>query len=94
MFTIAVQALVVVGGYNHDNAWGLTSVVTYVPGSTAWTPLASLPQEWFPSSSFLSGLTQASASIMGGRLRVFGGKTGGGAGYKSEVIIYSHCQES
>ena len=89
MFTIAVQALVVVGGYNHDNDEGLTSVVTLLPGSTAWAHLASLPQELLTSSR---GLFQASASIMGGRLRVFGGRTQG-VGFRSEVIIYSHCQE-
>ena len=71
----------VAGGYN-DVDGRLSSVVTLLPGvDSDWTPLASLPQ----------GLDLASASMMGGRLRVLGGYTGDG--YTSEVIIYSHCQE-
>ena len=71
----------VVGGYN-DVDGRLSSVVTLLPGlDSAWTDLASLPQ----------GLYLASASIMGGRLRVLGGYNTQD-GYTSEVIIYSHCQ--
>ena len=80
-FTIPAQALVVVGGYNQVDGYGLSSVVTLLPGlDSDWTHLAPLPQ----------GLDGASASIMGGRLRVLGGYNGGG--YTSEVIIYSHRQ--
>ena len=69
----------VVGGYN-DVDGRLSSVVTLLPGSANWTDLAPLPQ----------GLSYASASIMGGRLRELGGYTGDD--YTSEVIIYSHRQ--
>ena len=82
-FTIPAQALVVVGGYgriSEDSGYCLSSVLTLLPGSN-WTDLAPLPQ----------GLLYASASIMGGRLRVFGGHNEGG--FTSEVIIYSHCQD-
>ena len=71
----------VVGGYNDVDGY-LSSVVTLLPGSANWTDLAPLPQ----------GLSYASASIMGGRLRVLGGFNTQD-GYTSEVIIYSHCQK-
>ena len=65
------QAFVVAGGD------GLSSVVTLLPGATAWTPLASLPRR----------LSSARASIVaGGRLRVVGGIS---SSFRSEVIIAS-----
>ena len=58
---IHFQAFVVAGGR------GLSSVVTLLPGATAWTPLASLPRGYY----------EARASIVaGGRMRVVGGLTG------------------
>ena len=36
------QAFVVAGG--HDGTYALSSVVTLLPGATAWTNLASLPR--------------------------------------------------
>ena len=62
------QAFVVAGGNGSNYFFGsnnlLSSVVTLLPGATAWTPLASLPR----------GLSLARASIFaGGRLRVVGG---------------------
>ena len=55
------QAFVVAGG---SGGSGPSSVLTLLPGATAWTPLASLPR----------GLAYARASIVaGGRLRVVGG---------------------
>ena len=67
------QAFVVAGGD------GLSSVVTLLPGATAWTPLASLPR----------GLIYARASIVaGGRLRVVSGKDDSSS-HTSEVIFAS-----
>ena len=69
------QAFVVAGGW--DGFDYLSSVVTLLPGATAWTPLASLPR----------GLWGARASIVtGGRLRVVGGSS---SSYRSEVIFAS-----
>ena len=69
-----MQAFVVAGGDDdYDYPW-LSSVLTLLPGSTAWTPLASLPR----------GLNHAQASIVGGRLRVNGGRD---TGPRSEVMI-------
>ena len=66
------QAFVVAGGD------GLSSVVTLLPGATAWTPLASLPR----------GLGGARASIVaGGRMRVLGGLSS--SSFSSEVIFAS-----
>ena len=42
----------------------LSSVLTLLPGATAWTPLASLPRT----------LRYAHASIVGGKMRVTGGR--------------------
>ena len=72
------QAFVVAGGRDgSDNL--LSSVVTLLPGATAWTPLASLPR----------GLTAARASIVaGGKLRVIGGLDDSRS-YRSEVIFAS-----
>ena len=67
------QAFIVAGGYNGSNY--LSSVLTFIPGATAWTQLASLPRP----------LRYAQASIVGGRLRVNGGYAGGS--YRSEVMI-------
>ena len=70
------QAFVVAGGRD-DGFNRLSSVVTLLPGATAWTPLASLPR----------GLWGARASIVtGGRLRVVGGSS---SSYRSEVIFAS-----
>ena len=60
-----LQAFLVAGGVDGSNY--LSSVLTLLPGATAWTPLASLP----------IGLLYARASIVGGRLRVTGGYSGG-----------------
>ena len=68
-----LQAFVVAGGSDGSNL--LSSVLTLLPGATAWTPLASLP----------TALRGARASIVGGRLRVNGGSDG--SFYRSEVMI-------
>ena len=66
------QAFVVAGG-------GSSSVLTLLPGASAWSPLASLPR----------GLTAARASIVaGGKMRVFGGLDDSRS-YRSEVIFAS-----
>ena len=67
------QAFVVAGGrdYYHNE---LSSVVTLLPGATAWTPLASLPRK----------LYRARASVVSGKMRVTGGYRGA---YRSEVMI-------
>jgi len=62
-----------VTGYNI-----ISSVLTLLPGATAWTPLASLPR-------LLHG---ARASIVGGRIRLTGGRDGEGS-FRSEVLEYS-----
>ena len=74
------QAFIVAGGRDGSNY--LSSVLTLIPGATAWTQLASLPRP----------LDSAQASIVGGRLRVNGG--GDGGSYRSEVMIdkCAHCQ--
>ena len=53
------QAYVVVGGMETHEP--LDSVLTLLPGASSWTPLASLPRT----------ITGASASILGGKIRVF-----------------------
>ena len=53
-----------------------SSVVTLLPGATAWTPLAPLPRPLF----------DAQASIVGGRFRVTGGYDGGSR--RSEVMSF------
>merc|ERR1712110_1216527 len=73
----ATGAFVVVGGSSYQNGWiYLSSVVTLLPGATAWTPLASLPR----------ALAYARASVVGGKLRVTGGNDGFSA--RSEVLEY------
>ena len=64
----------VAGGYSEDGFKNeLSSVLTLLPGAEEWTPLASLTR----------ALIYARASIVGGRLRVTGGYSGGS--YRSEV---------
>ena len=72
-----MQAYLVAGGFDGSNY--LSSVLTLLPGATAWTPLASLPRP--------RGLWGARASIVGGRLRVNGGRDGGTLPFRSEVMI-------
>ena len=59
---ILLQALVVAGGCCPQRS----SVLSLLPGATAWLPLASLPKRMF----------NAQASIVGGKLRVNGGFDG------------------
>ena len=74
-----VQAFIVAGGKTS----GYTlSVVTLLPGATAWTPLASLPRTLWGAQG---GLHRARASIVGGRIRINGGYDGGSR--RSEVMI-------
>ena len=62
-----MQAYLVAGGFESSfSSFSLSSVLTLLPGATAWTPIASLPR----------GLWRAGASIVGGRLRVNGGQDG------------------
>ena len=76
-FKFAVQAFVVAGGGVDDGGVIIyySSVVTLLPGATAWTPIASLPRT----------LSRARASTVGGRMRVTGGL--GGGSYRTEVTI-------
>ena len=73
-----MQAYLVAGGEDvarvRSTYYTLSSVLTLLPGATAWTPIASLPRT----------LWLAQASIVGGRLRVNGGV---GGGSRSEVMI-------
>ena len=69
------QELVVAGGKDGSNNY-LSSMLTLLPGATAWTPLASLPRP----------LDRARASIVGGRIRVTGGEDGGSP--RSEVMSF------
>ena len=64
------QAFVVAGGEDDS------SVLTLLPGATAWTPLASLP----------SRLSAARVSIIKGKMRLSGGYH---SSYRSEVIFAS-----
>jgi len=70
----ATGAFVVAGGITSVYT---SSVLTLLPGAENWTPLDSLPR-------LLYG---ARASIVGGRLRVTGGRKGGYS-YRSEVLEY------
>ena len=71
-----MQDFLVAGGGDVSTGQILSSVLTLLPGATAWTQLASLPTTLF----------DAQASIVGGRLRVNGGRDDGGS-YRSEVMI-------
>jgi len=71
-------ALVVAGGRDRvDGSNYLSSVLTLLPGAKAWTPLASLPR----------ALGFAHASIVGGKMRVTGGRDGSSRS-RSEVLEY------
>ena len=74
-----LQAFVVAGGLSHSYSRYsyLSSVLTFLPGSAAWTPLVSLPR----------ALTAPRASVVGGKIRVVGGY--GGGSYRSEVMAKS-----
>ena len=61
MYVCAVQAFIVAGGFDDSSVF--SSVLTLVPGATAWTQLASLPRP----------LYRARASIVAGKVRVTGG---------------------
>ena len=61
-------------GSNND----ISSVLTLLPGATAWTPLASLPRT----------LGLAQASIVGGKMRVTGGRDG--ITRRSEVVTNNY----
>ena len=72
-----LQAFVVAGGHSGPLTYGsndLSSVLTLLPGATAWTPLASLPRAF----------GYAHASIVGGKMRVTGGYDGSSS--RSEVV--------
>jgi len=71
----ATGALVVAGGYTSGRT---SSVLTLLPGAADWTSLASLPRP----------LNSAPASIVGGRLRLTGGRDSRGSSYRSEVLEY------
>ena len=71
--TPSVQALVVAGGQGNGSSL-LTSVLSLLPGTTTWTSLASLPRA-------LDGVV---ASLVGGRIRLVGGRDGEGS-YRQEV---------
>lgn len=70
----ATGALFVAGGANE--AGSLSSVLTLLPGATAWTPLASLPRK----------LHGHQATFVGGSLRMTGGFYQWS--YRSEVLEY------
>ena len=67
-----MQALVVAGGNN--GSINFASVLTFLPGTDAWTALTSLPRSLYGTR----------ALIIAGRLRLTGGRDDGGA-YRSEV---------
>ena len=71
-----MQALVVAGGNN--GSVNLASMLTLLPGAESWTSLAPLPR----------ALYGARALIVGGRLRLTGGRDDGGS-YRSEVSDFS-----
>ena len=70
----AFQAFVVAGGYDGSNRF--SSVVTLLPGATAWTFLASLPRQ----------VDSARASLLRGKVRLSGGYFGSNS-YSSQVTI-------
>jgi len=74
-------AFIVAGGKDVDGGESnyLSSVLTFLPGATAWTQLASLPRP----------LISAQASIVGGKIRVNGGWDGNSDQIRSaEVLEY------
>ena len=71
-----VQALLVAGGNN--GSVNLASMLTLLPGVESWTSLSPLPR----------ALYGARALIVGGRLRLTGGRDDGGS-YRSEVSDFS-----
>ena len=73
-----LQAFVVAGGLSHSYSRYsyLSSVLTFLPGSAAWTPLVSLPR----------ALTAPRASVVGGKIRVVGGNDEKGSA-RSEVMV-------
>ena len=72
---LIVQALVVAGGNN--GSANLASILTLYPGAESWTSLAPLPR----------ALYGAKGLIVGGRLRLTGGRDDGGS-YRSEVKTF------
>ena len=60
----------------HDWDIRLSSVLTLLPGAGAWVPIASLPKPMYV----------ASASIVGGRLRMIGGRLLEGGSGQTEVM--------
>ena len=70
-----VQAFVVAGGIT--SAGSTPSVLTLLPGATGWTPLAFLPR----------ALVSARASIVGGRIRINGGRGAGFDSHRTEVML-------
>ena len=76
--THILQAFVVAGGLTYKDSLSnrLSSVLTLLPESTAWTPLASLPR----------AMERAQASVVGGKIRVASGDYVDGS-YRSEVMI-------
>ena len=80
-----MQAFVIAGGGEMSSVF--SSVITLLPGATAWTPLASLPR----------ALMFAQASIVRGKIRINGGLgapgSSGASGY-TEVSQYDDSLSS
>ena len=76
LILLAMQALVVAGGYSSPHR--LSSVMILLPGADSWVPLSPLPRP----------LLDAQASIVGGMIRVIGGIDGIGGISRTEVMSY------
>ena len=77
-FAKPVKAFVVAGG--HEGSHTSSSVLMLLHGASSWTPVASLP----------GILYQARASVVGGNMRVTGGRPGPPGG-NTEVRVGELC---
>ena len=70
-----MQAYLIAGGYVSGSV--SASALTLLPGASSWTTISSLPR----------ALYHAKASIVGGKIRVSGGRDDNNI-YKAEVILF------
>ena len=71
-----MQAYLIAGGYVSGSV--SASALTLLPGASSWTSISSLPR----------ALYHAKASIVGGKIRVTGGRDETNSIYKAEVILF------
>ena len=75
-----LQAFIIAGGHVSGSSYS-TSALTLLPGASSWTAISSLPQALF----------EAAASIVGGKMRVAGGREDNSV-YRAEVTsVMQNC---